>query len=56
MFFFSGLFLGGGRLEVRRDGDRPDFSLALHGGLRDRHGVYYFSSAESVRYYEADRH
>lgn len=50
------LFSGGGGLEVRRDGPRPDLSLDIHGGLRGRHSVDHIPSAESLRHDEADRH
>lgn len=56
MYVLFGLLPGGGGLEVRRDGARPDLPLDLHAGLRSWYGVDYLASAEPLRYDEADRH
>jgi len=50
------LFPGGGGLEVRRDGARPNLPLDLHAGLRAWHGADHPASAQPLRHHEADRH
>ena len=56
LLYFKFLILGGGGLEIRGDGARPDLPLDIHGGLRAWYGVDYPAGAEPLRYHEADRH
>lgn len=53
LIFFS-LFLGGGGLEVRRNGAGPPFPLDIHVSLYHRHWHYNPERAIVVRHHETD--